>query len=262
MIKKQNSTNEIVKEYWNKRPCNIKHSRLEIGTKEYFDEVEKRKYFVEPHIPQFANFSNANGKHILEVGCGIGTDAVNFARNGAIYSGCDISDNSLNLVKKRFEVFDLKGNFTCCDAEQLSQHFPSDHFDLVYSFGVLHHTTNPKNAINEIFKIIKPNGELRIMLYAKNSWKNFMIEAELDQPEAQSDCPIANTYTKECVKELLQGFQIINTEQKHIFPYKVESYVQYKYEKESWFDSMPQSVFDVLESNLGWHLCITAKPIK
>ena len=68
-----------VQDYWNRRPCNVRHSKLEVGTRAYFDEVEERKYFVEPHIPEFAQFSRWKGKRVLEIGCGIGTDAVNFA---------------------------------------------------------------------------------------------------------------------------------------------------------------------------------------
>ena len=80
-----------VKNYWNNRPCNIKHSKKEIGTKEYFNDVEYRKYFVEPHIPEFAEFDKWKGKKVLEIGCGIGTDSINFAKAGAILTCVELS---------------------------------------------------------------------------------------------------------------------------------------------------------------------------
>ena len=69
-----------VHDYWNARPCNIRHSTKPVGTREYFDEVEARKYLVESHIPGFADFQRWKGKKVLEIGCGIGTDTINFAR--------------------------------------------------------------------------------------------------------------------------------------------------------------------------------------
>src|SRR5713226_1356279 len=109
MSQTQISPITVVRDFWNRRPCNIRHSTKPVGTKEYFDEVEKRKYFVEPHIPAFAQFERWRGKRVLEIGCGIGTDAVNFARAGALYTGVELSQTSLELTKKRFEVFGLKG---------------------------------------------------------------------------------------------------------------------------------------------------------
>ena len=84
-----------VREYWNRRPCNIRHSNSPIGSREYFDEVEKRKYFVEPHIPGFCEFDKWKGKKVLDIGCGIGTQAVSFARAGAEYTAIEISEESL-----------------------------------------------------------------------------------------------------------------------------------------------------------------------
>src|SRR5262249_4554724 len=96
------SSIQEVKDYWNRRPCNIRHSPKPVGSKEYFDEVEARKYFVEPHIPGFAEFARWKDKEVLEVGCGIGTDATNFARAGAKYTGIELSETSLDLAKQRF----------------------------------------------------------------------------------------------------------------------------------------------------------------
>ena len=102
-------TIETVAEYWNRRPCNLRHSPREIGSREYFDEVEERKYFVEPHIPAFADFPRWRGKRVLEIGCGIGTDAVSFARAGADYTGIELSEASLALARRRFALFGLRG---------------------------------------------------------------------------------------------------------------------------------------------------------
>ncbi len=251
-----------VKNYWNDRPCNIRHSNKEFGSKEYFDEVEKRKYFVEYHIPKFAEFDKWKGKKILEIGCGMGTDAINFARNGADYTGVDLSDKSVEIAKKRFETYNLAGNLFPCNSEELTSKV-SGSFDLIYSFGVIHHTTNPRKVIEEARKLIKDDGELRIMLYAKNSWKNFMIEGGYDQPEAQNGCPIAFIYDEENVKELLKDcFEVTSIEQDHIFPYVVEKYVKYEYELQPWFKVMPKEIFSILEKKLGWHMLIKAKPIK
>lgn len=248
--------------YWDRRPCNIRHSTREVGTREYFDEVEARKYFVEPHIPAFAGFERWHDKSVLEIGCGLGTDAVNFARAGARYTGVDLSPVSLGLARTRFGVYGLTGEFFCSNGEELSKDLPAGSFDLVYSFGVIHHTPRPRAVIESARRVIRDGGELRIMLYARQSWKALMIEEGFDQPEAQSGCPIALTYTPADVQDLLDGaFEVVDIRQAHIFPYVIEKYVRYEYEPQPWFKAMPRELFQALERRLGWHLLITARPV-
>ena len=189
------ATIDDVKKYWDDRPCNIRHSSKEIGTIEYFDEVERKRYTAEPHIPLFADFPTWKGKKVLEIGCGLGTEGINFARHGADYTGTDLSIESINLAQNRFKVYNQKGRFFQGNAENLSSFVSVEKYDLVYSFGVIHHSPNPNLIIDQIYKYMDDSTILKIMLYAKNSWKNYMIDAELDQPEAQYGCPIANTYT-------------------------------------------------------------------
>jgi 2-polyprenyl-3-methyl-5-hydroxy-6-metoxy-1,4-benzoquinol methylase len=247
-----------IKEYWDRQPCNIKHSREEIGTKKYFDEVEQRKYFVEPHIPKFAEFERWKNKEVLEIGCGIGTDSINFARAGAKLTVLEISEKSLEITKKRFEVFGLKADFILANAEHLSKLLPGKKFDLVYSFGVIHHTSNPNLVIEEIEKVIKPGGELRIMLYSKYSTKNFMINLGLAQPEAQNGCPIAFTYTRKDILELLSSFDVYSCCKAHIFPYKISEYKHHIYVKKFPWNITPHSMFNLFEKFLGWHFLIKA----
>ena len=248
-------------DYWDKQPCNINHSSKAFGTREYFDEVEKRKYFVEPHIPKFANFDFYNGKKVLEIGCGIGTDAVNFARSGAIYTGVEISQKFLVIAKKRFEVYGLEGNFLQGDAESISSYFPNQYFDLIYSFGVLHHTPSIYLAIQSIRNLMNSNSIFKFMVYSKNSYKQALINEGLDQPEAQKGCPIANSYTKIEIIDILRqsNLKCISIENDHIFPYKINEYKKYKYVKEDWFEKMPYNIFRTLEKNFGWHLLINSK---
>ena len=247
---------EEVYKFWNDRPCNIKHSNKQIGTKEYFEDVTKRKYLVESHIINFADFAKYNSKDVLEIGCGIGTAAQSFAENGANYIGIDISDYSIELAKKRFEVFNLAGKFMTGNIE-LINNIDNKQFDLIYSFGVLHHTPDINKAIRNIYLMLKPGGEFKLMLYAKNSLKYFEITDGLDQFEAQSGVPIANVYTNDEAKELLKDFNNIKIEQEHIFSYKIDEYKKYQYVKKDYFESMPQEMFRCMEKNLGWHLCIT-----
>jgi SAM-dependent methyltransferase len=254
---------ETVAEYWNRRPCNIRHSPSDVGTRQFFDEVEQRKYFVEPHIPSFAQFDKWRGRRVLEVGCGLGTDAVNFARAGAEFTGADLSETSLGLARRRFETFGLSGNFLLANGEELALHLEPASFDLVYSFGVIHHTPRPDAVVRQVRTLVKDGGEFRLMLYAKESWKDTMIEAGFDQPEAQSGCPIAQTYTPQQVRDLLEpaGFKVVSMEQDHIFPFVVEKYTRYEYELQPWFAAMPREMFRALERRFGWHMLIVAQPV-
>lgn len=253
---------EVVEQYWDTRPCNIRHSDKEVGTLEYFEEVEKRKYFVEPHIPTFADFQSWREKRVLEIGCGIGTDAINFAKNGAIYTGIELSEKSLDVTRQRFNVYSLESTLLKVDAENCASILPMNNFDLIYSFGVVHHSPNPRRIIENARQLIYMDGELRFMVYAENSWKKIMIDHGFDQPEAQFGCPIAYTYSRQDIEKLLDGlFEVTEFKQDHIFPYKIDEYKSYQYVKEKWFSEMPTEIFKVLEKNLGWHLLIKARPI-
>ncbi len=256
-------TIETVAEYWNRRPCNLRHSPAEVGSRQYFDEVEERKYFVEPHIPGFAEFEAWRGKKVLEIGCGIGTDAVNFARAGADYTGVELSVASLELARKRFALFGLPGRLLEANAETLDSVLDAESFDLVYSFGVIHHSPHPDAILRQARRLVRADGQLRVMVYARDSWKDAMIEAGLDQPEAQQGCPIAFTYTDAQARALLEqtGFAAQTITQDHIFPYVIEKYIRYEYELQPWFASMPREMFRALEKRFGWHMLIRARPV-
>ena len=252
---------DTVEKFWDTRPCNIRHSKKLVGSRDYFDEVERKRYFVEPHILEFANFKKWNNKRVLEIGCGIGTDAVNFARNDAIYTGVELSNESLQLALQRFKVIGLEGNLVRGNCERLENFLEPQSFDLIYSFGVLHHTPDISMALQSLKNFCHESTAIKIMVYATNSYKQKMIDAGMDQPEAQFGCPIANTYEVTEITRLLadSGIQIVSVKQAHIFPYQIEPYKEGIYLKQPWFENMPDEIFQVLENNFGWHLLIEAK---
>lgn len=257
----QNVSIETVKAFWDARPCNIRHSKRPVGSREYFDDVEERRYRVEPHITAFAEFDRWQGKRVLELGCGIGTDTIGFARKGAHVTAVDLSTESIAVARKRAEVYGLEDRieFFQANAEELSAAVPVRPYDLVYSFGVIHHTPHPERAVAELRKFMDESSELRLMIYAKDSWKRIMIDAGFDQPEAQFGCPVAFTYTQDEARRLLSGLEIVAMTQAHIFPFKIEKYVKHEYELQPWFAAMPQDMLRALSATLGWHLLIKAR---
>jgi ubiquinone/menaquinone biosynthesis C-methylase UbiE len=157
-----------VHDFWQANPCGNKFAEEEIGTREFFNSVERHRYQTEWHIPGVVNFQRWRDSDVLEVGCGLGTDAVNFARRGARYTGVDLTEASIELVKKRFDFEGLAADLRVADAETLP--FADDSFDLIYSHGVLHHTPDTQRAINEVHRVLKPGGTAMVMLYHKNSY--------------------------------------------------------------------------------------------
>jgi ubiquinone/menaquinone biosynthesis C-methylase UbiE len=267
-----------VRRYWDARPCNIRHSPRPVGSKEYFDEVEARKYFVEPHIPGFAQFDRWRGKRVLEVGCGIGTDSINFARAGAELTAVDLSSESLRIAAQRADVMGVADRirFLEADAETLSSALADERFDLVYSFGVVHNTPHPDRALAEMRRLAAPGGTLKLMVYHRRSWKVFWILATQERgrfwraeeliakhAEAQTGCPVAFTYTRREARELVErfGFRVQELGVDHVFPYKISDYVEYRYVKEPYFRWMPRRLFRAFERRFGWHVLITAEAV-
>jgi len=163
---------ERVRAFWQEHPCGSKFSDAEIGTREFFDRVEQHRYEKEWHIPAAAEFASTRGLRVLEIGCGVGTDGLQFARAGASYTGIDLTEAAVDLARKNFESAGMPGEVRASDAENLD--FADDSFDIVYSHGVLHHTPEIEAAVREVNRVLKPGGRAIVMLYHRGSY-NYRI---------------------------------------------------------------------------------------
>jgi ubiquinone/menaquinone biosynthesis C-methylase UbiE len=264
-----------VERFWDEHPCNIRHSPRPIGTREYFDDVERRKYFVEPHIPTFAEFDRWRGKRVLEIGCGIGTATMSFARAGAQVTAVDLSTESAELARRRAAVFGLSDRVSIHvgNAEQLSSIVPVEPYDLVFSFGVIHHSPHPERIVREARRYMNADSEFRLMVYSRVSYKLFWImqqerawdmsridELIAKNSEAQTGCPVTYTYTPDSVRALLLGFDVLEISKAHIFTWDVEAYRRFEYKKDPAWAGVSDEELAALERELGWHMLVRAVP--
>ena len=176
MSEPNNNLKERVRAFWQANPCGTKFADAPPGSRRFYELVEQHRYTKEWHIPLAADFAGAKGLKVLEIGCGVGTDGVQFARAGADYTGVDLTDAAVQLAQKNFDLLGLPGTFRTADAENLD--FANDSFDLVYSHGVLHHTPDTAQAVREIHRVLRPDGRAVVMLYHRDSY-NYRINISI-----------------------------------------------------------------------------------
>ncbi|MFI5305039.1 MAG: class I SAM-dependent methyltransferase [Nitrospiria bacterium] len=164
------SLNEKVRLYWEKEPCGT-HSYITEGitknSRMWYERIEEYRYTSEPFIHSAAQFTRYNGKKILEVGVGAGTDHLQWARAGAICHGVDLTDAAIETTKEHLALFGFQSILKRTDAEILP--FSDEFFDVVYSWGVIHHAEHPEKIVSEIQRVLKPGGIFIGMVYKRYS---------------------------------------------------------------------------------------------
>jgi SAM-dependent methyltransferase len=161
-----------VRAFWDTEPCGAHFIQRFVDERDFFSKYREFRYRTEWHIPAFASFPEAKGKRVLEIGCGNGADGAMFAAHGADYTGVDLTAEAVDATRRHFGVEALNGEFRQENAEQLS--FTDDSFDIVYSFGVLHHTPAPEQAVREVHRVLRPGGVALIMLYHRHSFNYYV----------------------------------------------------------------------------------------
>ncbi|MBM4343314.1 MAG: class I SAM-dependent methyltransferase [Deltaproteobacteria bacterium] len=204
-----------VRAHWTAEPCGTR----EVGgpdRRAYFDQIERERYELEPFIPRFAGFAEARGKKVLEIGVGAGTDFIQWLRNGADATGIDLTDHGIALTRERAALEGFSPELRQGDAESLP--FADNTFDIVYSYGVLHHTPDTEKAVAEVLRVLKPGGTARLMLYHYPSmtalllWGvHFAAKGQVWKSPRQAvhehlESPGTKAYTLKEFDQLLKGF--------------------------------------------------------
>jgi ubiquinone/menaquinone biosynthesis C-methylase UbiE len=158
-----------VRDFWNSDPCGTRY----LKNPDDFSAHASARYALEPHIPKFAQFASASGDRVLEVGVGMGADYLEWLKAGAHATGIDLSESSLEQARRRCQLAGYESDLRIADAESLP--FQSNTFDVVYSYGVMHHSEDTARCLNEAWRVLKPGGEARIMLYHHPSLTGFML---------------------------------------------------------------------------------------
>jgi SAM-dependent methyltransferase len=163
---------KAVEEFWDKASCG-EDLYLQNQQREGYLEHSRRRYELEPVIEEFAEFGSVQDKDVLEIGVGLGADHQRFAQAGARLTGIDLTARAVAHTRRRLALFGLVSALSTGDAEKLA--YPSGAFDVVYSWGVLHHSPNTPQAIAEVHRVLRPGGVAKIMIYHKWSLVGYML---------------------------------------------------------------------------------------
>ena len=245
-----------VQQFWDMTPCGTGDINIEPKTLKYFEAISERRNKLEPFIADYAQFDRWAGKRVLEVGCGAGSDLLRFAKENASITGIDLSPRSVSLAKTRLRTYNCQGNVLIADAEQLP--FKTGSFDLVYSWGVLHHTPDTEQAIREVYRVTKPGSEICIMLYHRYSLVTLQmylmyglcvfkpLRSLKDILAKHHESPGTKAYTTAEAQQMFSAFKYVKIKV-CITPYDL------RYKRNKYF---PQWVGKLIPQCLGWFMVI------
>lgn len=255
---------------WTEDPCGARYgAKYEFATREFFDEVERNRYQdYAPWMPEVMGFDEFAGKRLLEVGCGMGTDLLQFARGGAECTGVDLTPRSVEISSLHFGLYGMRADFVLADGERLP--FEDESFDVVYSNGVLHHTPDTEGAVRELYRVLRPKGVAKVMLYHRNSlhyWMEIILHrgilrghflrghstkeimsryVEYSSADAR---PLVKVYSQRQARKLFAPFGEVKTEIEQMIREELRLLRPFVSDK----------LFRRLRRSAGWNVIITAK---
>jgi ubiquinone/menaquinone biosynthesis C-methylase UbiE len=196
---------DAIRDYWNQRIHDLEMTGHPVGTKAFFEDLDDYRFDKLHYLPRLVDFSSFKGQRLLEVGCGIGTDLVRFAKGGARVTGVDLAQTAIDLAHKNFALNDVTAEeLRVANGEALP--YPDAAFDVVYGHGVIQYTANAPQLIREMHRVLKPGGTGIFMVYNRVSWLNAMSKVTKVALEHE-DAPVLKKYSIAEFKELLKPFK-------------------------------------------------------
>jgi SAM-dependent methyltransferase len=257
------------REQWGADPCGAVHGQeFDFGTREFFDEVERHRYTeYAPWMREVMGFDKFAGARLLEVGCGMGSDLLQFARGGAVVTGADLTPRSVETSRHRFRLYDMSGTFVLADGERLP--FADNSFDVVYSNGVLHHTPDTAGAVRDVHRVLRPGGTAKVLLYFRDSlnyWAEMFLRrgvlgGEFLKGHSMADVmsrwveynehggrPLVKVYSRRQARKLFQDFADVRLDIRQITRPEVRFLSPL----------ISDRMLERLGSSVGWNVIITA----
>ena len=244
---------DAIATYWNERIHDLEMTDQPVGTVEFFDDLDDYRFDKLRYLPRLVDFDGYAGKRLLEVGCGIGTDLLRFARGGAVVTGVDLAERSISLARANFDLHGLAGQGALRVANGEALPFDDASFDVVYGHGVLQYTADARRMVEECRRVLVPGGAAIFMVYNRVSWLNAMSSI-LGVGLEHADAPVLKKYSIPEFRNLLSGFSETRIVPER-FPVKSRLHKGWK---AAAFNGLFVGTFNAIPRRLvrrfGWHL--------
>ena len=213
---------DSIREYWDTNTLGlqyVKDASLKPGTPEFFAHIRPwMNPYKFPWIMDRIEREAAllRGKHLLEIGCGMGYDSLEFLKRGVRVTATDLTPNAVQIAKRHFELEKVSAESVHTE-NALALSFPDETFDAVWSNGVLHATGDTRRAIAEARRVLKTGGRAIIShFYRRPSWMWTLHRLGREPIEAnEKDPPVNEFYRDEDVLDFFQGFRIVESVHEH-----------------------------------------------
>jgi ubiquinone/menaquinone biosynthesis C-methylase UbiE len=242
---------DAIRQYWNTHIHDLEIAKHPVGTKEFFEDLHEYRFDKLRYLPEVADFAAFKGKRLLEIGCGVGLDLMEFAQQGSQVTGVDLAECAVELAMKNFAYHGVHGDLRVMNGEALE--FEDNSFDAVYAHGVLQYTADARRMLAEIHRVLKPGGDALLMVYNRYSWLN-LLSVLVGVALEHEDAPVLNKYSARQFADMLEHFSELHISYER-FPVKTRLHgglkgVLFNTLFVPLFNAMPKSVV----RRSGWHL--------